>query len=168
MLQPSQLPMDSDNEKCFWSGTPLETTRMLESVVTLPDVATTRTEVGVVPLDTSVLTVPSAAEMPLVGDKVRPPVVAVCPAVSANEKLTLCPVIAAPLASITLNVTVENSGRPGPPVPFNAIFALLTPTNMSEAADAGCTVIVPVLVMVPAGVVAVAVMMSATPHPLSV
>ena len=130
--------------------------------------AFTRTDVGTVPLDTTVVADPSAAVSAEVGLRVIPPVVVVAPGVLSKVNDTKRPEIGLPLTSKTLNFTVDDSKRPGPPVPLSAIFAGSTLKNPSEPADGGNTLMVPVLVTVLVDVTIFAVIVSVDAQPLSV
>ena len=168
--RPSQLPVLVASEKCFWSGMPVDTTSVSDSVVIggeVPrSVATTRTDVGIVPAVTSVVTVPPAADVAKRGFSVRPPTVSARP-LSEKAKSTSVPCTGAPVVSETSNLRVENSWRPKPPVPCSAMLVVAAETNLIEPAVAGSTMRVPVRVEVTSPKVTDAVITSGTPHPLS-
>ena len=91
--------------------------------------ATMRTDVGMVPAETTVVTVPLAPVVAESGARATPPT-----GVAEKEKSTATPASVCPLASRTSNVRLEDSWRPTPPVPLSAILVVSAETNLTDAA----------------------------------
>jgi len=121
--------------------------------------AVTRIDVCWVPELTTVCTVPSAADVAEAGERVIPPTVVF------RLKLTLTPGRAPPVASTTLNTTVDVSVSP---VPFSPMEVGVAETNWMDPIAAAATVTVPVAVRLWEPTVAVAVIASGPLQPLAV
>ena len=92
------------------------------------EAVTITTGVGVVPAETTVETRPLASVSAVCGSSDNPP------AVVFRVKLTCVRGSGWPVWPNTWNVTVENSWRPTPPVPFSARLVGSAPTNLIEPA----------------------------------
>lgn len=91
------------------------------------------------PACTVVETTPVAgSDTALVGNTARPPIDVV------SVKFTVLPPIGLPATSTNLNDTKDDSWRPAPPVPRNAIEVGLADTNWIEPMAGAVTVNVPV------------------------
>jgi hypothetical protein len=142
-------------------GRPVLTVKALDSVWSagLAIAAFTLTVLCAVPELTTVCTVPSAAEVAEAGEIVRPPTV------ESRLKVTGTPGRAPPVASVTLNVTVDVSASP---VPFKPMVAGSADTNCIDPTAAAATVIVPVAVRLLLATTALAVMTSGPLQPFAV
>jgi hypothetical protein len=134
-------------------GRPVLTVNALDSVESagLAIVAFTLTVLCAVPELTTVCTVPSAAEVAEAGEIVRPPTF------ESRLKATEAPARGPPVASVTLNNTVDVSPSP---VPFKPMVAGVADTNCIDPMAAAATVIVPVAVRLAVPTTALAVMTS--------
>jgi hypothetical protein len=161
-----ELPVAVAIENPAEAGRPVVTASTLELVVSAGEaiVADTTTDVCAVPELTTVWTVPSDAEVAVVGVRPRPPTVVF------KANVTGTPERGPPLESTTLKMTVEVSLRP---VPLRPIVAGVAETNWIEPIAAAAIVTLPVALKVEAVplalvTVAVAVMTSVPLQPFAV
>jgi hypothetical protein len=142
-------------------GRPVLTVNALDSVWSagLAIVAFTLTVLCAVPALTTVCTVPSAAEVADVGEIVRPPTI------ESRLKVTATPGRGPPVASVTLNITVDVSPSP---VPFKPMVDGVADTNCIDPTAAAATVMVPVAVRLAFATAALAVMTSGPLQPFAV